>query len=138
MRIYQRKGTNHIDKNRYRELVYFCRQYEDKKKKVAEFSAYRAVDLSRGLNSKTNKVNDSTGAIVSKLENVRRDITLIEQSALRACQGLEGSQRTETAKALIDCVCNERSYRSLDTSVDLNTFSKLKQLFFTILDANRH
>jgi len=69
-----------ISKDRYDELRAFCRQYEEKKKKIKYgLPAVKFDGMPRG----TGVSNQTEGAAIQN-EELRRDCQLIEEAAIRA------------------------------------------------------
>lgn len=120
----------------YKELDYFCRQYERKRRDAAALLTLR---VSTAPSAKTKDGNwvflphgsggtsDPVAVIAEKRERLLRDVQMIEKAAriagtelspwlLRAVTGREGVQRV-----LMDCPCGK------------NQFYAMRRRFFYIL-----
>ena len=71
-----------ISKNRYRELKYFCLQYEEKKKALSDLRGLKGVSYTGG--SKSSKKTSVTESQALKAIEIQKDIELIEQTAIEA------------------------------------------------------
>lgn len=116
-----------ISKFRYRELLNFCMQYEEKKKKVKEFCQISAVKYS-GM-PKGNKIADPTAEKADMLLQLKEDIELIEQTAIEA----DG----EIYKQLLDNITKGISYLHLDIPYSRASFYRKRKKFFFLLSLKR-
>lgn len=116
-----------ISKFRYRELLNFCMQYEEKKKKVKEFCQISAVKYS-GM-PKGNKIADPTAEKADMLLRLKEDIELIEQTAIEA----DG----EIYKQLLDNITKGISYLHLDVPYSKASFYRKRKKFFFLLSLKR-
>lgn len=116
-----------ISKFRYRELLNFCMQYEEKKNKVKEFCQISAVKYS-GM-PKGNKIADPTAEKATMLLQLKADIELIEQTAIEA--------GAEFYKQLLDNITKGISYLHLDVPYSKASFYRMRKRFFYLLSLKR-
>ena len=116
-----------ISKFRYRELLNFCMQYEEKKNKVKEFCHISAVKYS-GM-PKGNKIGDPTADKADLLLRLKADIELIEQTAIEA----DGEIYSE----LLDNITKGVSYLHLDVPYSRASFYRKRKKFFYLLSLKR-
>ncbi|MFZ2538552.1 MAG: hypothetical protein WAX04_06580 [Oscillospiraceae bacterium] len=111
----------------YRELKYFCLQYEEKKQKLATIRGLGAATYS-GMPHGTNSCNPTQNK-VERSEQLLRDIKVIEQSAIEADDGIYQS--------IIANVTAGISYYDLIVPCDKKYFYKKRKKFFLILAQRR-
>ena len=116
-----------ISKFRYRELLNFCMQYEEKKNKVKEFCEISAVKY-LGM-PKGNKIADPTAEKADMLLQLKADIELIEQTAIEA--------DAEIYKQLLDNITKGISYLHLDVPYSRASFYRKRKKFFFLLSLKR-
>ena len=116
-----------ISKFRYRELLNFCMQYEEKKNKVKEFCHISAVKYSSM--PKGSKIGDPTADKADLLLRLKADIELIEQTAIEA----DGEIYSE----LLDNITKGVSYLHLDVPYSRASFYRKRKKFFYLLSLKR-
>ncbi len=70
---------NGISHDRYMELVYFCKQYKEKKEKLESMALIQGMKYSSM--PKTNNVESSAERMAIKRVELKRDIEAIEKTA---------------------------------------------------------
>lgn len=78
-------GQFEISRERYRELKYFCRQYPEKKQKLADARSLSGVSMD-GMPHGTD-VGDPTARRAERALRYAADVRLIEQTAADAAPG---------------------------------------------------
>lgn len=112
-----------ITKNRYRELLYFCRQYSEKKQRIGY--GLKAVD-SDGM-PRGNSTGNPTETSAMQNAILHKDVELIEQAAIQTSRVL--------APYILKNVCDELSYEYLGrVPVCRKDFYGYRRLFFSQLD----
>ena len=121
-----------IDRDRYRELQWFCRQYPRKKAEAASLLTVGGAgfdDMPHGTDP-----GDPTLRAVMRREQLLRDIDMIESCARQVDGGRWFS-------ALIQNICMGRAYAYIDTAIlptsKRPTFYKQRREFFLLLDKAR-
>lgn len=113
-----------IDKYRYRELKYFCLQYDSKKERIRQLRiGLKAVNYTGG--SKTNKITSSTENVALKIEELQKDIELIEQTAIEADSSIY--------QQIITNVTQNIPYEYLDVPCGRRQFYQARWYFFFLL-----
>lgn len=116
-----------ISKYRYRELLNFCLQYQEKKKRLGEFSSVSAVCYT-GM-PKGNKIGDPTAAKASMMLQLEEDIDLIEQTAIAV--------DAEFYPQLLDNITNGTSYWYLNIPYSRASFYRKRKEFFYLLSLRK-
>jgi hypothetical protein len=116
-----------ISKYRYRELLNFCLQYEEKKKRLREFCEISAVTYS-GMPT-GNKIGDPTAEKAMARTKLKADIELIEQTAIEA--------DAEVYSQLLESVTKGISYCYLDVPYSRASFYRKRKRFFFLLSLKR-
>lgn len=112
-----------ISKNRYRELLYFCRQYREKKIKLASSYTVGRCNLT-GMPG-GGALNDSTQAMALNNIQLEKDIKLIEETAVEVAGTL--------ADYIISNVCDDVPYRYIGAPCGINQFYNIRRKFFWLL-----
>lgn len=74
-----------ISPARYRELLYFCRQYPEWKTELAaNTDAVRALPLTKMPGAPIRKPSDQTGELAARRADLARKCELVEQAAIEA------------------------------------------------------
>ncbi len=107
-----------ISRNRYRELKYFCLQYDEKKQKLNQLCK---MPLSEYPSKAVSSEN-----INYKKKSLEKDIYIIEKAALMADSSLY--------EYLLKSVTNEVKYQYIDIPVSRAVFYRKKKKFFKILN----
>ncbi len=115
-----------ISSERYRELLYFCKQYDEYKQKVKN-----SYDLSGIILSDMPKGNVELSCTEKKaLKAIKYGeyIEMIESSAKKA-----GRNSGNIAESLIKNICYGVRYEYLNCCISRNSFYKARRSFFCIL-----
>ena len=119
-----------IKKERYLELLHFCRQYPDWKVEAASLTGPQGVKLD-GMPHGSN-VGDPVASAAERRHSLISRIQLVDD-----CAAAVGGGRWYTA--LIQNVCMGRPYAMLDSGLlptsDRNSFFVARKAFFVRLDA---
>ena len=122
----KRLEKNGISHEKYMELLYFCRQYGEKKNKLKEMTFAKAVDYTatggRGGGSSTEKQ-----ALLR--EELKSEIELIEQTALETAPDIY--------KMLLKNVTEGVTYIYMDVPCGKEYFYKKRREFFYRLSLKR-
>lgn len=123
------KNKYWIPKFRYLELKNYCLQYPDWKKELSQISVLQT----HSQISTAGKISDPTFAIVLKRERLKKNISLIEDTAAKADDFL--------AKWIVKGVTESLSYEFLHLQLDMptsrDTYYDRYRKFFWILDQMR-
>lgn len=96
-----------ISKNRYRELKYFCLQYEEKKKALSVFRERKDLNCQEAL-------------------KLQKDIEMIERTAIEADSSIY--------KQIIKNVTQNTSYEYMFVPSGRRHFYEIRNKFFYLLD----
>lgn len=118
-----------IKKERYLELLHFCRQYPDWKTEVASLVGPQGIRLD-GMPHGT-----STGDPVASAAERRAGLLAKVQLVDNCAASVDGGR---WYTALIQNICMGRPYVMLDSGIlptsDRNSFFKARKAFFVLLD----
>ena len=118
-----------ISKDRYMELLHFCRQYPEWKAEANSLLGIRAIKAD-GQPHGTGK-SDPVALAAERRERLLQKIGIVDECA-RAISG------GEWYAAIIQNVCIGRSYTQMDRALmptsDKNAFFKRRREFFDMLD----
>ena len=121
-----------ITKERYQELLSFCRQYPDWKSEANRMLGVRTI-INDGM-PHGNKVTDPVSAAVMKREKLLAKMALVEECAKTLSNG-------EWYAAIIQHVCYGKTWAQIDVTLlptsDKNKFYIQRRLFFELLDQRR-
>ncbi len=121
-----------IKKERYLELLHFCRQYPDWKTEAASLLGLKGQALDGMPNGAYP--GDHVAASAAQRERLMRRIRIVEDCAAGVGNG-------EWYAALIQHVCLARPYSALDTAIlptsDRNSFFRAKKAFFLMLHGRK-
>lgn len=119
-----------ISPKRYRELYYFCLQYEEMKEKLHSIYSLQSTRLDNNIQSSSS---DQTIKKALAAEKLSREVELIEQTAIAA-----GS---EIYQYLLMNVTNQVPYTYLRYDMGMpcgeKYFYKARRKFFYLLDMNK-
>lgn len=119
-----------ISKERYLELMHFCRQYPDWKTEAESLIGPSGVKLDGMPHGSFS--GDPVAAAAERRAGLLARVQLVDD-----CAAAVGGGRWYTA--LIQNVCMGRAYAALDAAIlptsDRNSFFKAKRAFFVRLDA---
>ena len=121
-----------ISKDRYQELLHFCRQYPEWKTEANSLVGIRAMKMDgqpRG-SGKSNPVEIAA----EKRERLMIKINIVDECARAVCSG-------EWYAAIIQNVCIGKSYTQMDRALmptsDANAFFRRRREFFELLDKRK-
>ena len=121
-----------ISKDRYIELLHFCRQYPEWKAEANSLLGIRAIKMD-GLPHGSGK-SDPVAMAAEKRERLMVKIGLIDECARAIGAG-------EWYAAIIQNVCIGKSYTQMDRALmptsDRNAFFKQRRDFFDMLDKKK-
>lgn len=117
-----------ISRERYRELKYFCRQYREKKAKLADARLPGGQNWDGMPHSST--VGDPTARRAEKAMRYREDVELIERTAVEAAP--------ECPRELLRNVTEGIPWEYLpSTDVPRRAFYEARRKFFWLLDQKK-
>ena len=121
-----------IKKERYLELLHFCRQYPDWKTEVASLVGPFGVKLDGMPHGSTP--GDPVASAAERRERLIAKIDLVDRCAAAVDRG-------RWYAAIIQNVCMMRPYASIAPSVlptsDRNSFFKARKAFFILLNKSK-
>ena len=112
-----------VSKYAYKELYYFCLQYDEKKEMLKQIYGVRAAVPS--FAPKAVQKSDTTWSQAEKALRLRRDIELIEQSALEADGNIY--------KYILENVTHGTPYEFMGIPCGRRQFYEKRRKFFHIL-----
>ena len=120
-----------ISPDKYRELLYFCRQYDELKDKLLSCYDIRAVRLSDM--PKSGRISNTTEHNALTSEKLSKSISLIEQTAIEA--------DAELYQFIIDNVARGTSYEYLRNACNIpcghRKFYLTRRKFFFLLSKKK-
>lgn len=124
--------TNYdISPKRYRELYYFCLQYEEMKEKLKSIYSLQSSKLDNNIQS--NSTSDATQKKALAAEKLSREVELIEQTAIAA--------DNELYQYLLMNVTNQVPYTYLRYDLGMpcghDKFYKARRRFYYLLDKKK-
>ena len=118
-----------MSKDRYIELLHFCRQYPDWKREASSMLGIRAIKAD-GLPKGTGK-SDPVALAAERRDRLLEKIRIIDDCAKEVGGG-------EWYAAIIQHVCIGKAYTQMDRALmptsDKNAFFRRRREFFEILD----
>ena len=118
-----------ISKDRYRELLHFCRQYPEWKTEADSLIGIRAIKAD-GLPHGTGK-SDPVAMAAEKREKLMEKIAIVDNCAKAVDGGVWYA-------SIIQNVCIGRAYEQMDRALmptsDKNAYFKKRREFFKLLD----
>ena len=146
----------------YKELTYFCLQYEQKKREAAalltikistpppeKYYTERKVTLSNGQEKKikvlhgvymphgSGQTSDPVAATAAKRDRILRDVRMIEQAARVACEDAETEKQIIDPQYLLRAVTTRDGTRktlaALQVPMGERQFYAIRRKFFWIL-----
>lgn len=117
-----------ISKERYRELKYFCLQYEEWKRQLS-FGASLQPQKLTGMPSAQNRKSNPTEDAAVKMCELREKCALIEQTAIEA--------DAELYQYLIKNVTEGIPYEYMPVPSGRRQFYELRRKFFFLLSQKR-
>jgi len=113
-----------LSKNRYRELKYFCMQYqkwiEELRSINYNLQSYKVNDL-----PKSNNINKPTERLAIKKTDLERKIKIVEQTAIEASPIIY--------QELLINITQGISYEYLNVPYSKSQFYKIRKVFFDLL-----
>ena len=119
-----------ISKERYKELLAFCRQYDEARQKLGGCYSLASPALT-GMPKTKSKVS-STERKAELAIRYRQHVELIESCARAAC-----GNNAELTRAMIENVCRGVRYEYTAAPVSRVTFLRARRRFFEILDERK-
>lgn len=116
-----------ISPNRYRELLYFCRQYGEKRKKLATTRGLDAV-ANDGM-PHGNAISDPTAKKADAALKLREDIALIEDTA----RDVDPVNWTALLRNVTECT----QYEYMQVYSGRRQFYEARRKFFWLLDQRK-
>lgn len=118
-----------ISKKRYRELKYFCLQYNEKKQKLLSFN--RGIDaVAYNGMPKGNNISDITAKKAIKMAEIEADISLIEETVKEAAPEIY-------RQLLLNVTEENMPYEYLDAPCGRRQFYIARRRFFYLLSEKR-
>ena len=117
-----------ISRFRYRELMYFCLQYEEMKERLAELTLVSAVRPGHG--GRGGGRSDPAARAALRLAELRGKLEAIEQAALEAGGDLYAY--------LLAAVTTDAAYEQLKVPCGRRQFYAMRRRFFLSLDKTGH
>lgn len=114
-----------ISKYRYRELKYFCLQYDEKKQRLAALRGLEAVTYSSEPHGRG--ISDPTAAKAERAQQLARDVELIEQTAMEVDSANYRSLLANVTSANLP-------YEYLSPACGRRQFYEDRRKFFYLLD----
>ena len=114
-----------ISKYRYRELKYFCLQYDEKKQRLAALRGLGAVTYSSEPHG--SGISDPTAAKAERAQQIVQDIELIEHTAMEVDSANYGS-------LLANVTSDNLPYEYLSPACGRRQFYEDRRKFFYLLD----
>jgi len=130
MRSYQPDYTDFgISRDRYRELLSFCRQYQEWKAEAGSLLGVKAQTYSHQPHG--SGVGDPVFRVAARREHLLAKIQMVEQVADQVDEG-------RWRAALIQNICMGRALRFIDPAIlptsKRNTFYAQRRAFFVLLN----
>lgn len=119
-----------LSKERYKELLAFCRQYDEKRKQLSGCYALASPALT-GLPRSKSTVSPTERKAEMAIK-AREHIELIE-----TCAHAAAGKNAALYKALLDNVCRGTRYEYTAAPVSRNTFFAVRRRFFFLLNEKK-
>ncbi len=116
-----------ISLNRFRELKYFCLQYDDKKRELNNLTFISSPIFDGQPHG--HDISDTTAKKALRVAELRKDIELIEQCAIEADNTIYQYIITNVTKGL--------AYEFLGVPMGKNQFYEKRRKFFWLLNKNK-
>lgn len=114
-----------ISKYRYRELKYFCLQYDEKKQRLAALRGLGAVRYSSEPHG--SGISDPTAAKAERVQQLVQDIEMIEQTAMEV-------DPIHYDSLLANVTAANLPYEYLSPACGRRQFYENRRKFFYLLD----
>ena len=113
----------HISRDAYRELLYFCRQYDDKRRALQEIRSLNVK--AQTVMPRGNATSDPTAQAAERAAKLSADCDMIELAAKEA--------DPDIARHLLLNVTRGASYYSMDVPASESTFNRARRRFYYLL-----
>ncbi len=123
LRRSKRLEKNGISHDRYMELVYFCKQYKEKKEKLESMALIQGMKYSSM--PKTNNVESSAERMAIKRVELKRDIEAIEKTAEEVAPAIKDSLLLNVTQGI--------TYTYFNLPCGKNYFYRCRRNFFNKL-----
>lgn len=117
-----------ISKERYRELKYFCLQYEEWKKQLSSLASVKPQQLT-GMPNGKNRISNPTADAAVKRSELTEKCALVEQSAIEA--------DAELYPYLLKSVTQGIPYEYINAPCGRRRFYEMRRRFFFFLSKKR-
>ncbi len=117
-----------ISKERYRELKYFCLQYEEWKRQLSLCASLQPQKLT-GMPNAKNAISNPTADAAVKAAELREKCALVEQTAIEA--------DAELYQYLLKNVTQGVPYEYMPVPCGRRQFYELRRKFFFLLSKKR-
>ena len=121
-----------IAKDRYLELLHFCRQYPEWQMEAASLIGIQGMKIDG--QPRGTKKHDPVAAAAERREQLMRKIGIVDSCAREIGNG-------EWYAALIQNVCMKKPYSQIDINLmptsDRNTFFKKRREFFVMINERK-
>jgi hypothetical protein len=116
-----------INNDKYQELFYFCKQYNERKEEIASLYSLTAPNMD-GM-PKGNKTGSQTEAKAIRIERLKKENEMIEQAAIEASP--------YTYQYILKNVTEGIPYEYMKIPRGRRQFYEDRRLFFKILSEKR-
>jgi hypothetical protein len=121
-----------IEKDRYLELLHFCRQYPEWQMEAASLIGIQGMKIDG--QPRGTKKHDPVAAAAERREQLMRKIGIVDSCARDVGNG-------EWYTAIIQNVCMKKPYSQIDVNLmptsDRNTFFKRRREFFSLINEKK-
>lgn len=121
-----------IEKDRYLELLHFCRQYPEWQMEAASLIGIQGMKIDG--QPRGTKKHDPVAAAAERREQLMRKIGIVDSCARDVGNG-------EWYTAIIQNVCMKKPYSKIDVNLmptsDRNTFFKRRREFFSLINEKK-
>lgn len=124
-----KKSKYHLSKDRTLELVHFCRQYPEWRQAIADIIATEMY-VKPGNGIKSSDIPDPTEQIAEKLEYYRKNMAMIEQTAIEA----DGTLYEWIVLGITENITYEWLYFKHDLPCSRDTYYSRYRKFLWLLD----
>ncbi len=114
-----------ISEYAYREMIYFCMQYGEKKEKLNDLYSIKAINYDKAVVD-GGAAYDGVFDKAQKAAIIKSDVEIIEKAASEAASDIKDR--------LIDNVCYEIPFEYMDVPCGRRQFYDKRKLFFIILN----
>lgn len=122
-----RLSKYYIDKDRYNELLYFCKQYQSRQEEIKHLRGLKSVSMD-GM-PKGNTTGNPTESSAMKINKLEEENTLIEQAAAEADRSI--------GQYIVKNVTIGIKFEYMNAPCGREYFYKKRRQFFKILSERR-